>query len=299
MRRLHPIFGGSITALPTPFRGDGPGRIDHGALLKLAERQIAGGTDGLVIGGSTGEATSLTADERRGLFEFTAGVVRDRVPVIAGVGASDTRTACELAVAAQLAGVHGLLVATPAYSRPTQEGLVQHFSAVARVTDLPIALYNIPGRTAVDLLPETAARVAGAHDNVVAIKESSDSLERLRALLDETELVVLCGEDRWIADALELGCGGTIAVVSNLAPAQVARLVHLFDQPTGHDEAPAILEQLSPLIRALSVESNPAPLKAALELLGLASGHLRLPLVPISEPSREKVLAALRGCGLA
>jgi len=291
----HSIFRGSITALPTPFEG---GSIDFGALVGLVERQIAGGTSALVVGGSTGEASTLCTRERKSLFEFVAGVARGRVPVIAGVGSSDTRVACELARDAKGAGASGLLVTTPPYSRPTQEGLRRHFAAVAAASPLPLALYNIPGRTGVDLVPATVAAIAAENSTVVAIKEASDSLERLRELAGETDVVVLCGEDRWIADAMELGAAGVIGVVSNLVPELVARVVACYAEGGERGDAPALMETFAPLTRALGLETNPAPLKAALEELGLARGELRLPLVPVSSENRGTIRSALAAIGL-
>jgi 4-hydroxy-tetrahydrodipicolinate synthase len=287
------LFRGSITALPTPFiepaPGDERGRIDHAALRVLIERQIAAGTDGLVLGGSTGEASTLTDRERIGLFELAVGVARGRAPVIAGIGTSDTHRTRALALAAEGAGVAGLLVTTPAYSRPGQEGLRRHMGHVAGSTGLPIVLYNIPSRTSVDLEPETVGRLAAEHPNVVAIKEASDSLERLRILVELGAVDVLCGEDRWIADAMELGAAGVVGVVSNLVPGHVRQLVRAFDDGADRTEAPALVEYLAPLVSILSVETNPAPLKAALELMGLAPGGLRLPLVPVSAENRARI----------
>lgn len=286
-------FHGSLVALPTPFRD---GRVDFQALRRLIEHQLANGTDGLVVAGSTGEAVTLTTGERVAVIEFGVGTTDGRVPVIAGVGASDTRVACELALASERAGADGLLVSTPAYNKPQQRGLVQHFGAVATVSRLPIVLYNIPGRTGVDLLPPTVAALVRAHKNIVAIKEAGTSLERIQELVGLGTIDVLAGEDAWIVDALHLGAVGIVGVVANVAPKAVADLVHAVQ--AGDDRrAPRLQETIAPLVSALFLESNPAPLKAALELIGLCSGELRLPLVPVEATTRAKVRAALVHAG--
>jgi len=299
MTKGHSVFQGCITALPTPFLEHDHDRVDFAGLLTLTERQIGGGVDGIAVCGSTGESGSLSVEERLAIFEYTVGLVRGRIPVIAGIGATDTRTVIALAQGADSAGADGLLVTTPPYARPTQAGLVRHFSAVATATSLPISLYNVPSRTAVDLLPDTARKLAAEHPNIEAIKEASASLDRLRVLVEETRLQVLCGEDAWIADAMELGAAGVISVVSNLVPERVAQLVRCFANGKGTPAgAPALVESLAPLLRALAVETNPAPLKAALEMLGLGRGRLRLPLAPIEEANRALVRKALVTAGL-
>ena len=295
MRRSAGPFLGSIAALPTPFVN---GTIDFAALLRLIERQIEGGTDGLVVGGTTGEAAVLSTDERMALFEYVVGAARGRVPVVAGVGSSDTRVACELARSARAAGADGLLAMTPAYNRPTQAGLERHFAAIVEASSLPLALYNIPTRTGVDLLPATAAAIGAAHPSIVAIKEASTSLERVRALVALDTLAVLCGDDAWIADCMQAGAAGAIGVVANLVPDRVAQLIHAFDDDTSRAEAPALVEAIAPLVAVLSVETNPAPLKAALEILELCGGELRLPLVSVAPESRAQIHEALAVAGL-
>lgn len=296
------LFQGSLTALPTPFEDETHERIDFASVRVMLERQVAAGTAGVVVCGSTGEASALSFDERLALVEFTVGASRGRLPIIAGIGASDTRIAAKLARGAERAGADGLLATTPPYARPNQEGLRRHFAAVAEATRLPIALYNIPARTGVDLLPETAQRIAAEHANVVAIKEASDSLERLQTLIESGTLAVLCGEDRWIADALELGAAGVIGVVSNLVPARVAALVATFrggaDSDADPNQAPALVESIAPLVHALSLDTNPAPLKAALAHLGLLREHLRLPLVPVSKEHRARIAETLEATGV-
>jgi 4-hydroxy-tetrahydrodipicolinate synthase len=283
-------FQGSLVALPTPFRG---GKVDFVALRRLVERQIEARSDGLVVAGSTGEGVALDVPERLAVIEHTAGCARGRIPVIAGVGASETRAACALSRASERAGADALLVTTPAYNKPQQRGLAAHFTAVARATALPMGLYNIPSRTGVDLLPATVREIADACRNVVAIKEAGTSLARVRELVADGAVDVLLGEDSWIVDGLQLGARGVIGVVANVVPETVRELVH--DLLAGDvARAPARIERLAPLITALFLEPNPAPLKAALAHLGLCAGELRLPLVPVEAGTRQALEAALR-----
>ena len=287
-------FSGVMTALPTPFDR---GSVDFRAFAGLIERQLAAETRALVIGGSTGEATSLSPAERVSLFEFACGVVKGRRAVVAGVGHSDTRIATELAHKAQGCGATGLLATTPAYVRPPQRGLEAHFGAIAEAATLPILLYNIPSRTGVDLLPETVGRIVARHPQVVAIKESSGSLDRIAKLVAMDVVDVLSGDDEWVVDHVHAGAVGLVSVVANLAPGRMALLVQALASGEERD-AIAQVESLRPLIQALSLETNPGPLKAALDLLGLCGSEVRLPLVPIEDETRSRVATALIDCGL-
>lgn len=292
---MRGAFRGSLVALPTPFRA---GRVDHASLRRLVEFQIAGGSDGLVVAGSTGEGVTLSDTERLATIEFVAGSADGRVPVLAGVGVSDTRQACELARAAERAGADGLLVSTPAYNKPQQRGLSAHFGAVAEASALPLVLYNIPSRTGVDLQPATVRSIARAHPNVIAIKEAGTSLVRVQELVADHAVDVLLGEDSWIVDGLELGAIGVIGVLANLVPKPVASLVREL-LAGSHEHAPGLVERLAPLTSALFLEPNPAPLKAALEMMGLCTGELRLPLVPVEDGTRAKLRAALLHAGIS
>ena len=288
MSPAHPIFQGSLVALPTPFSGE---RLDLESMLHLIEHQVQARSDGLVIAGSTGEGVTLTQRERLTLFEYCAGVAGGRIAVIAGIGGSATREALELAVGAERAGVQALLVTTPAYNRPGQLGLERHFEAVAKATDLPIALYNIPDRTGVDLLPESVGRLVERCPNIVAIKEASNSLERLKELIELEQLAVLTGDDHLILEALDLGVAGIVGVVANLAPDRVLEILR--KHASAPAEAKAICNSLRPLIEALHCESNPGPLKHALECMGWMQADLRLPLVPVSRTSAKLIHGAL------
>lgn len=285
-------FRGSLVALPTPFRRH---HVDFDALRGLVELQIQGGTRGIVAAGSTGEGSSLSATERSSVVAFCAGAAAGRVPVIAGVGASSTRAAVELAQDAYRAGARGLLVTSPIYVRPQQRGIVEHFRSVAEATPLPVVLYDIPGRTGVALEPETVAAVRERCPNVCALKESAGIDELVR--MKETGIDVLCGEDSWIVEGMQAGAAGAVSVVGNVVPRRVARLLETIHEAP--DEAAHLLESIRPLVRALSVETNPAPLKAMLARLGHCSGELRLPLVEVIPESSSTIERALEAAALA
>ncbi len=282
------IFCGSIAALPTPFVRD---RLDLPTLNHLIERQIEGRSSGLVIAGSTGEGITLSVRERLGLFEYAAGAAGGRIPVIASIGCSATADAMRLTEAAEGTGVQAIMLTTPAYNRPNALGLERHFAAVASATTLPVALYNVPARTGVDLLPESVARIQEQCANVVAIKEASNSLERLEELLALDGLSVLTGDDHLILEALALGVAGVVGVLANLVPKQIAQVVR---QHASHGaECQSIMAQLAPLVAALHADTNPAPVKHALECLGVMQSDLRLPLVPVSGTIAKQIHAAL------
>ena len=280
------MFRGAITALVTPLRHD---RVDEDALVRLVEQQIAAGIDGLVPCGTTGEASTLSTAEHLRVVELTLQAARGRVPVLAGAASNDTRKAIELARACKQLGAAGTLQVTPYYTRPTQAGLVAHFTAIADQSDLPVVVYNVPGRTGVDLLPDTVAELA-RHPKIVGIKEATGDLNRaarLRELLrDRPHFALLSGDDFTVFPFLALGGHGVISVTSNVAPAWVAGLV---DAAFGGrwDEARALHDRHYPLARALFTQPNPIPVKAAMALLGRMSGEMRLPLVAIDPNSRE------------
>lgn len=294
-------LAGSWVALATPFRD---GRIDFQALRRLIGRQVEGGTRGIVIGGTTGEAATLSDTERRALVEFACGEAERRIPVLAGVGTNSTAQSVALARAAAGAGAAGLMVVTPYYNRPTQRGLARHFGVIAAATELPVMLYNVPSRTAVDLEPTTAGEIAEHHPTVVAIKETVCTEERIRALVQRTPLTVLSGEDHAVVSTMAWGAKGVVSVLANLLPARVAELVRAAAPAppvaTGDARlAAALSQELLPLIRLLFAESNPAPLKCALAALGLCRDELRLPLVPVEPELARRLRAAFVGEAVA
>lgn len=288
-------FRGSYVALPTPFRD---GQIDYAAFQDLVAFHIAQKSDGLVVAGTTGESATLLENERRSLFEIAVAVARGRLPILAGVGTNATRSTVEMAAFAASVGVDGLLVVTPYYNRPSPRGLFLHYSEVARAVRVPIVLYNVPSRTGVDLVPEVVAELGRTFDHVVAVKEALPSLERVRRLVKETDVSVICGDDGSIADFMALGAVGVIGVVSNVVPARIAELVRASAPGGDSVRAAAIVEEIAPLVRDLFIESNPVPVKTALAMMNLCSAEVRAPLAPLEEANRKTLEATMRACRL-
>jgi len=292
---LRSPFCGSYVALPTPFRD---GRLDLASLEAHVDDLIVRGTDGVVACGTTGEAMSLSADERDEVLRATLRAASGRVPVIVGIGTNCTRTSIELALAAERCGAYGLLAVTPYYNRPTGEGLKLHFLKLARATELPLILYNVPGRTGTDLTPELAAEIAEEDMRIVALKEASGEIERAIRLAELTDLGVFCGEDKLTAAFMREGAAGSIGVVGNLVPEKVAELVRVAAPGGNSLRAETIEDEISLLVRALFLETNPIPLKAALAKLGRCRDELRLPLLPLTEGHRPMLEQALAGLSL-
>ncbi len=287
---------GCGTALVTPFLPDGT--VDTEALRKLVEWQVEEGIDFLVPCGTTGEAQTLTIEERELVVRTVVDTVRGRVPVMAGASHNDTRLAIEEAKRMSGLGVTWLLSATPYYNRPSPEGLFQHFTAVADAATVPICLYNVPGRTAVNMKPETVLRLT-EHPNIIGIKESSGDLAQVQHLLlaRPEGFAVLSGEDWLTLAILAAGGDGLVSVASNEIPALMSRLVsHGLRGRVA--EAREILFQVLPLLEANFLETNPAPVKAALAAMGRIHESLRLPLVPLSSSRRAPLLAALQAAGV-
>ncbi len=283
-------ISGCYTALITPFRN---GQIDEPALRALVERQIEGGVSGLVPCGTTGEAPSLSAAEWDRVVATVIETARGRVPVIAGTGSNSTANTIERTRRARTLGADGALVVTPYYNRPTQEGLYLHFAAIAEAVDLPLVLYNVPGRTGVNLLPETAVRLATI-PTIVAIKEASGSLDQASQIICDApaDFVVLSGDDSLTLPIMGVGGAGIISVVSNIVPGAVSALTAAClagDFASGR----AIHLALFDLCRAMFVETNPVPVKAAAALLGHCTPEVRLPLAPLSEAAQRRVENAL------
>jgi 4-hydroxy-tetrahydrodipicolinate synthase len=289
------MFEGAITALITPMRD---GEVDRSALQDLVELQISEGIQGLVPCGSTGEAATLSREEQATVMRTVVQQARGRVPVIAGAGSNSTRKAIQLSRMAAEAGVDGLLHVTPFYNKPTQAGLVAHFRAISEATELPVILYNVPGRTGCDLLPETVARLA-AVPHVVGIKEATGSVARGQQVLAACprDFVVLSGDDATCMALCTLGAHGVISVVSNLVPGAVARMIAAA-RAGRLEEARGIHYRLLPLVDLLFIESNPIPVKAAMSLLGRSANELRLPLLPLEGEKLERLRAELRRQGL-
>ena len=286
-------FHGAITALVTPFRH---GKVDEKALVKLVRRQIEAGIEGLVPVGTTGESPTLSFKEHERVIEIVVEAADHKVPVIAGTGSNSTDEAISLTRFAKKAGAEGALLVTPYYNKPTQEGMYRHFEAIAKKADIPIILYNIPGRTGVTLTPETVARLSKI-PTIVAVKESTGSMDQASHTASLCDITILSGDDSLTLPLLALGAKGVISVIANVLPAEVAALVGAFF--AGNlDQARRLHYKMFPLCRALFIETNPIPVKKAVSLLGLCAGNLRLPLCPM-RPDNEKILIqAMRDYGL-
>ena len=289
------MFTGVITALVTPFRGDA---LDEEALRKLVEEQIAGGVDGLVPTGTTGESPTLTNEEHLRVIEIVVQAAKKRVPVIAGTGSNSTREAIEMSEAAKRVGADGLLLVTPYYNRPGQDHLYRHFKAVVEATRLPTVLYNVPGRTACDLLPDTIAKLA-ALPEVVGVKEATGSALRASQIIARVgdRIALLSGDDATAFPLYALGGKGVISVVSNVAPALMSAM---WDAAAAGDwkRAREIHYKLLPLGEGLFVEANPIPVKAALAMMGRIADEIRPPLYPLAAEHRDKLRGQLRELGL-
>jgi len=284
------LFRGSGVALATPFRS---GEIDFEAFERLIDRQLEAGTDALVVCGTTGEPPTIRREEREWLIECALRRVGGRIPVVAGVGSNDTRAAVRLARQAREAGVDALLAVTPYYNKTTQAGLEAHFTAIADAVDIPLILYNVPARTGLNLLPETAAALA-RHPNVCGVKEASGSISQVAELarLCGDRIALYAGNDDQILPVLALGGQGVISTAANVCPALIRRLCASFFAGDIGDARDLQL-RLNPLFTALSAEVNPIPLKAALSMLGLCADEVRLPLVPAGAPCRARLREAL------
>ena len=290
-------FGSLVTAMVTPFR-DGDHALDVEGAQRLASHLLDTGSDAIVVAGSTGESPTLTYKEKSELFQAVGEVTRGRAKLICGTGTYSTAETLELTQAAEDAGADGLLVVTPYYNKPPQRGLIAHFERVADATELPIVVYNIPGRTATRIEHDTLLQLA-QRPNIVAVKDSTGDFQGVSRLLAEAppDFEVYSGDDWATFGYVCLGAVGIISVASHLVGPQIRQMIELIE--TG--DVPAarkIHEALSPLFNALFITSNPIPLKAALEMLGLPAGVPRLPLVPATQEERGRVRKALEDAGL-
>ena len=290
------MITGSIVALVTPMRADGA--VDHEALAKAVDRVIEAGSAAIVSVGTTGESATLDVDEHTDVIRRTIDVAAGRVPIIAGTGANSTTEAIHLTEAAKAAGADAALLVTPYYNKPPQEGLYRHFKAVAEAVDIPQILYNVPGRTAVDMLPATVERLAEV-PGIVGIKEAKGDLDRVRELvaLGLPDFALYSGDDATARDSILLGFHGDISVTANVAPEGMARMCAA--ALAGDAETAAAIDaDLAALHRSLFVEPNPIPVKWALAELGLIDEGIRLPLVPLDPAFHDEVRAAIKAAGL-
>jgi 4-hydroxy-tetrahydrodipicolinate synthase len=290
------VLKGSLVALVTPF--DDHNRVDYAALKRLIDFHVAAGSNGLVVAGTTGESATLATEEHIELIGRAVEIAAGRLPVIAGTGSNSTSQTVDLSVAVRDSGIDGYLVVVPYYNKPVQEGMYRHFSAVADAVDKPVMLYNVPGRTVADLLPETVARLA-EHENIAAIKEATGDIGRLRdiqALVPE-DFGLFSGDDFTVLPFIAQGGHGVVTVSGNVVPTEMAELCRLASAGY-HDAAKAIDDRLQPLNKALFVESNPIPVKWAVSRMGLIEPHIRLPLTEFSEQYHEQMLTAMSGAGV-
>lgn len=290
------MFKGSIPAIVTPMQADGA--VDLAAWDRLLDFHLAEGTDALVVGGTTGESPTLETAELVQLVRRAKARVAGRMPIIAGSGTSSTAKSVELSRAMAEAGADALLVVTPYYNRPTQEGLCRHFTAIADAVDVPVLLYNVPGRTACDMSPATIVRLS-KHPHVAGVKEATGDLSRAEAILGESRpgFLLLSGDDPTAAELMKRGACGVISVTANVAP----RAMHDMCAAAlagNHVQAASISERLMPLHLAMFVEANPIPVKWAVSRLGLIGPGIRLPLTPLSERLEDDVLAAMKAAGI-
>ena len=291
------VFTGAGVALITPMHEDGS--VNYDKLAEVIEYQIANHTDSIIICGTTGEAATLSTEEHIEVIKFCIEQVKHRIPVIAGTGSNCTETAIYLSTEAEKAGVDGLLIVTPYYNKATQKGLIQHYTAVAKSVDLPIIMYNVPGRTGCNIQPETAAKLAKDVDNIVAIKAATGNLaqESKTMALAEGRLDMYSGEDGLIVPLMSIGAKGVISVLSNVAPKQTHDICATF---AAGDVAKAAQLQFKALelVDALFCEVNPIPVKHALNLMGWDMGPLRSPLCEMEEANLERLKKAMVNYGI-
>ena len=291
------IFEGAGVALVTPMREDGS--IHYEKLRELVEFQIAGGTDAIIVCGTTGEASAMTHEEHIETVRFVCEVTNHRIPVIAGTGSNWTETAIYLSKEAEAAGADGLLLVSPYYNKATQKGLYKHFAAVAEAIRIPVILYNIPGRTGVNIAAGTIADLCKNVDNIVGVKEASGNFSAIAQLMNLTDgnIDLYSGNDDQIVPILSLGGKGVISVLSNIAPQQTHDICAAFFEGNAMESARLQLAAI-PLIEALFCEVNPIPVKAAMNMMGKGAGPLRLPLTEMEPQNQARLRAAMEAYGI-
>ncbi|MTI15163.1 4-hydroxy-tetrahydrodipicolinate synthase [Sansalvadorimonas verongulae] len=291
------MISGSLVALVTPMLPNG--ELDWQRLHDLIEFHIEKGTDGIVAVGTTGESATVTIEEHCQILKRVVDQVNGRVPVIAGSGGNATQEAVHLTAEAKAIGADACLLVTPYYNKPTQEGLYRHFATIAEAVAIPQILYNVPGRTSVDMLNSTVDRLAG-FDNIIAIKDATGDLARGKELIEmcSNRIDILSGDDATAAELILMGGKGDISVTANVAPAEMHKLCALAMAGKA-EEARALNDRLMPLHKKLFIESNPIPVKFALQEMGLIDSGIRLPLTPLDTSHHAIVCDALAACGLA
>jgi 4-hydroxy-tetrahydrodipicolinate synthase len=289
---MSTTFSGSFVAMVTPFNG---GKVDEAKVRELVEMHIAGGTDGIIPCGTTGESPTLSHDEHRRLVELVVETARKRITVIAGTGSNATSEAIDLTKHAERAGANGALVVSPYYNKPTQEGLYRHFRAVADAVQIPIVVYNILSRTAVNIETATMARLARDCRNIVGVKEASGSLDQMAQVIAACgpDFTVLSGDDNLTIPLMAIGGHGVISVIANILPRETADMVHAA-LDGDWKRARELHYKLLPLARAAFLETNPIPIKEAMAMAGMLSAEFRLPMCPMGEANRETLRGILK-----
>ncbi|WP_223590773.1 4-hydroxy-tetrahydrodipicolinate synthase [Neobacillus bataviensis] len=284
-------FGQLLTAMVTPF--DQNGEVDYHATKNLVNYLIANGSDGLVVAGTTGESPTLTTEEKVELFKFVVREADGRVPVIAGTGSNNTRASISLSKLAEEAGVDGIMLVAPYYNKPCQEGMYQHFKAIAESTSLPVMLYNIPGRCVVNISVETIVRLS-AIKNIVAVKEASGNLDAMAEIISQTpsDFTLYSGDDGLTLPVLAIGGAGVVSVASHIIGNEMQAMINSFKNGA-LEEAAALHRKLLPIMKALFAAPNPTPVKTALNMNGVPVGGVRLPLVPLSEDEKSALQSVL------
>ncbi|WP_307761235.1 4-hydroxy-tetrahydrodipicolinate synthase [uncultured Phascolarctobacterium sp.] len=294
----NPYFGRLLTAMVTPFNADGS--VNYEKAADLAEWLINNGSDGLVVAGSTGEAATMSTEEKLELFRVVVNRINKRVPIVAGTGCNNTAESVKMTKMAEAMGVDGALVVGPYYNKPTQEGFYQHFAAVAQNTKLPVIVYNVPGRTASNIAPATVARLAADFENIVAIKEAAGNVMQvaeLYAALPE-DFTIYSGDDGLILPFMSVGATGLISVLSNIGGGILQDVMQAYAEGRTRDAA-ALNAKMVPLANAMFIETNPIPVKAAVTLVsGIEAGDPRLPLTPMEPANKEKMIIVLKEYGL-
>jgi len=288
---MRPTFQGSLVALVTPFRH---GQVDEAKLRELVEFHVSHGTDAIVPCGTTGESPTLSHDEHKRVVEIVVETARGRIPIVAGTGSNSTAEAIDLTAHAKKAGASGALVVNPYYNRPTQEGLYRHFRAVAEAVDLPILVYNIASRTAVNVETDTLARLVKDCPNIVGVKEASGSLDQMTQVILACgpEFSVLSGDDVLTLPLMSVGGRGVISVIANLVPRETAEMTHAA-LASDWKLARELHLRLFPLSRAMFIETNPIPVKEAMGMMGMIEPEYRLPMCRMSEANRQRLKAIL------
>ena len=294
----NPYFGRLLTAMVTPFNADGS--VNYEKAADLAEWLINNGSDGLVVAGSTGEAATMSAEEKLELFRVVVNRINKRVPVIAGTGSNNTTDSFKMTKMAEAMGVDGALIVGPYYNKPTQEGFYQHFAAVAQSTGLPIIVYNVPGRTASNISPAIVARLAADFENIVAIKEAAGNVAQVAELYSvlPEEFTIYSGHDGLILPFMSVGATGLISVLSNIGGGILQDVMQAYEDGRVR-EAAKLNARMVPLANAMFIETNPIPVKAAVTLVtGIDAGQPRLPLTPMEPANKAKMVAVLQEYGL-